>query len=53
MDIDVVDLVDTYQLVDFLGRSLDLTRMCSVVDAVVMIGGEGIFKRVGLAVGRE
>jgi hypothetical protein len=53
VDIDVVDLVDTYQLVDFLGRSLDLARMCSVVDAVVMVGGEGIFKRVGLAVWRE
>ena len=53
MYVDVVDLVDTYQPVDFLGRSLDLTGMCSVVDAVVMVGGEGIFKRVGLAVGRE
>lgn len=40
MYVDIFDLVDTYQLVDFLGRSLDLARVCSVIDALVMVGGE-------------
>ncbi len=53
MDVDVFDLVNANQLVNFLCRSFDLARLCSVVDAVVMVGSVRVFERVGLAVGRE